>query len=282
MMLDYLLGRLQHIVPQHGLSRIVYHATRCRLPWLKNFIIGRFVRYFDVDMSQARQADGYAYPHFNAFFTRELRPGSRPVSDSGVCCPVDGFVSRTGDIEAGKIVQAKGKDYSLSQLLAGDEEMIGCFTGGSFATLYLSPRNYHRIHMPLDGVLRRMMYVPGRLFSVNPRTLAAVSGVFARNERLICLFETEAGPMAMILVGAIFVGNMEMVWHGEVDASGRSITQWSYRQGRLCLARGEEAGRFNMGSTVILLFGPDRVRWNASLVPDTPLLFGQSIAEIAG
>jgi len=280
--LDHLAVWPQYILPQYSLSRAIYYISRCRWRWFKDLIIKGFVRYFDVDTSQARQISIAAYPHFNAFFTRELKPAARPISDTGISCPVDGYISEIGDIAATKIIQAKGKSYDLASLLAHDEDMTGCFINGKFGNFYLSPRDYHRIHMPLDGVLTKMVYVPGRLFSVKQRTSRVVNNLFARNERVICLFETDLGPMAILSIGALFVASITMSWHGEIDPSKRTITEWSYQadERKRHFLKGAEMGHFNMGSTVILLFGPDKVNWNNGLAANTPIQVGQSIAQI--
>ena len=237
-------------------------------------------------MTLASEPDYRAYNSFNDFFTRELKAGSRPVAagDDQVICPVDGSVSQIGDINHTEILQAKGHVYDLTGLLAGDRELAASFQDGSFATLYLSPRDYHRVHMPLAGRLQQMLYVPGRLFSVNNATTSTVPGLFARNERVISIFQTESGLMAVILVGAIFVGSMETVWAGQIaPAQDRKLRRWDY-SGPGCdigLAKGDELGRFNMGSTVILLFENGRVEWREELKTDDAVVMGQAIAKIA-
>lgn len=280
---DYLKAWPQYLLPGHLLSRVMHAVTRIRYRPFKNAFTDWFAGRFQINMGEAQEPDPHNYEHFNAFFTRALKPGSRPVVDGpyDVACPVDGTVSQIGRISDDRIFQAKGHDYSLAQLLGGSEKRAAAFQGGSFATLYLSPRDYHRIHMPLDGTLREMVHVPGRLFSVNAVTARMVPGLFARNERVVALFDTEAGPMAMVLVGAIFVASIETVWSGVVTPpAGRVVRQWRYDKGQepLQLARGEEMGRFNMGSTVIVLFGPQAIDWARDLAADTPLRMGQRLA----
>lgn len=282
-LIDHLKAKPQYLLPGHLLSRLMLGATRLRPTLLKDAMIRAFIRWFDVDMSQAVERDPAAYPHFNAFFTRALRPETRPVvSGPGeVACPVDGTISQLGGIADGRIFQAKGHDYGLEQLLGGQAERAAPFRGGSFATIYLSPRDYHRIHMPLDGNLREMVHVPGRLFSVSPATTRAVPGLFARNERVVALFDTDGGPMAVVLVGAVFVAGIETAWAGLVSPpAGRVVRRWRYEGAdAVHLRRGEELGRFNMGSTVIVLFGPEQVRWAEGLAHGTTVRMGQLLGR---
>lgn len=270
----------QHAIPQHLLSRLVYKATRCKLRWWKNTLIAWFTRFYDVDLSIAKEPERDSHPDFNSFFTRELRPGVRILArEAGsVIAPVDGWVSEIGNILGDGITQAKGRRFTLSQLLGGDLELAEHFRDGSFTTLYLSPRDYHRVHMPVGGRLREMVYIPGRLFAVNPRSVRVVSSLFARNERIVSLFDTDAGLMALIMVGAIFVGSMDTVWHGAVTpARTRTLRRWHYERDTVCLDKGAEVGRFNMGSTVILLFKQGAVRWSDTLSPGERIQMGQSI-----
>jgi phosphatidylserine decarboxylase len=273
----------QYLLPQHLLTRCAHHVARCRVPFFKNFLIERFIRRYGVDMGDAESGAASAYPHFNAFFTRALRPDARPISpDPGVLVsPVDGEVSQSGAVTGGRILQAKGRDYTVAELL-GSETDAARFGDGRFATLYLAPHDYHRIHMPAAGRLESMRYIPGRLFSVNAATTAAVNRLFARNERVVCRFATGAGAMIVCMVGALIVGGIETVWHGAVTASGtrrphdRDYTGADAREFR----KGDEIGRFNVGSTVILLFEPDAVEWDPWLTPGTLLKFGQRIGKI--
>ncbi len=276
---------LLRVVPQHRLSRGVRCLTRIRRRWFKDLLIRAFMRRFRVDLSIAEGADASDYPDFNSFFTRALKPGVRPVvSGPGeIAVPVDGTVSQCGRIDGDRLIQAKGIDYRLAPLLGGSEALVDAFAGGSFATLYLSPRDYHRIHMPCDGTLRHMHYVPGRLFSVNDYSTRHVRDLFTRNERLVTVFDTAAGPMAVILVGAIFVSGIETVWAGEVTPDRPYGGRPPDAQGRLPqvrLARGAELGRFNMGSTVILLFGPKQARWADGIVPGATIRMGELMGQI--
>jgi phosphatidylserine decarboxylase len=280
---DKLKSWLQHPLPHHALSRLTHRLTRIRHVGFKDWGIRYFIGRFGVDMSEAVQPDLGAYEHFNAFFTRALHPHARPIAAGAkdVACPVDGAVSQIGAIEGGRIFQAKGQSFTALELLGGDAQAAAHFEHGSFATLYLSPKDYHRIHMPVDGSLTRMIHVPGRLFSVNPPTTRAVARLFARNERVVCLFDTPAGPLALVMVGALNVASIETVWAGEVTPPQRSRVQsWDYPQGKIKLAKGEEAGRFNMGSTVVLLFAKDRIRWEADYHPASPVRMGRKMASI--
>jgi len=282
---DRLRNLPQYLWPQRLLTGLTYRLTRARLPWLKDALIRGFVRHFRVDLAEALEPDARAYPDFNAFFTRALKPGVRPVAtgDRVVCCPVDGAVSQIGVADDDRLVQAKGRTFSLAALLGGDPERARPFRGGAFATLYLSPRDYHRIHMPLAGRLRVMVHVPGKLFSVSPLTARAVPDLFARNERVVALFDTPAGPMAVVLVGAINVASIETVWAGAITPPlGKTVRQWSYPpngEGSVRLDKGAELGRFNMGSTVILLFGRGAARWKPDIRPGAAVRMGQVLGK---
>lgn len=271
---------LQYLLPQHGLSRLVHALARVRVRWIKNALIRAFMRVFVPDLSDAAERNPRAYPTFNAFFTRPLAPDARPVAagNAAIACPVDGTVSECGSILGDRILQAKGYDYTLDALLAGRTPLVKRFEGGRFATIYLAPWNYHRIHMPLAGTLTEAWYVPGRLFSVNRTTAAHVAGLFARNERLVCLFEG-ATSFALVLVGALNVGSMETVWHGEVTPRRpRALTSLPVgAPGEL--AKGEEMGRFNMGSTVILLLPPGDASWDDSLAAGRIVRVGERIGS---
>jgi phosphatidylserine decarboxylase len=280
---EYLKVLPQYLIPQHTLSRAVYRITRCKWKPLKNFLIKSFVSWFKVDMSLAKQPDGTTYIHFNDFFTRELRPDARPIvgDKNTIISPVDGSISQIGKINSGDIFQAKDRLYDLNALLAGDHEMAENFKDGQFTTLYLSPRDYHRIHMPLDGKLIKMTYAPGKLFAVNNHTVKVVEQLFARNERIISYFETAIGSMAIIMVGAMNVGSMETVWAGEITpTNNRSITITDYKDRQIYLKRGDEIGRFNMGSTVIVLFGKDRAHWLPALQLCQLITMGTTIGKI--
>jgi phosphatidylserine decarboxylase len=276
---------LQYLLPQHLLSALVHELTRSRLRWLKNALIGGFLQRFHPDMSEARQPDPFAFESFNAFFTRALRADARPADPetSALVSPVDGSVSQLGRLNGSWLVQAKGHAYTLESLLGVDGAWAEVFRGGAFATLYLAPFNYHRIHMPLAGTLRGAWYVPGQLFSVNATTAASVPGLFARNERLVCVFG--AGPLsfALVLVGALFVGSMETVWHGEVTPRRlrrRTELPLDGSRASLTLPRGAEVGRFNMGSTVILLLPPGSAEWRAALAPGSTVRVGAALAQL--
>ncbi|RFA30905.1 phosphatidylserine decarboxylase [Alkalilimnicola ehrlichii] len=271
-------------LPHHAISRLTLAVTRCRWSWLKNALINAFVRAFKVDMSEAAAPEATAYEHFNAFFTRELKPGARPLPDSptAIISPADGAISAIGPIEHDQLLQAKGHTYSVADLLGGDTELAQRFHGGRFVTVYLSPRDYHRIHMPCAGKLQRMIHVPGRLFSVGAHTVRTVPRLFARNERVVNLFEGEHGPMAIVLVGAINVGSIETVWSGVVTPpAGKRVRSWEYdQQNATQLARGDELGRFNMGSTAIVLFGPGQMEWDNTLENEQKVRMGQALGEL--
>ncbi|HEU4623127.1 MAG TPA: archaetidylserine decarboxylase [Steroidobacteraceae bacterium] len=276
---------MQHVLPQHFLTSIVYSLTRSRATAVKNWLIRSFVRSFKPDMADAAEPNPLAYGSFNEFFTRALRPDARPfVRDERTCIsPVDGTVSQLGRIDGMQLLQAKGRHYSLDALLAGANAWNASFKGGSFATLYLAPHNYHRIHMPLDGTLVGAWYVPGKLFSVNATTAAAVDNLFARNERVVCVFENGPLVFALVLVGALFVGSMQTVWHGEITPRRpRRPLQLplTHLRAPTRLAQGDEMGRFNMGSTVILLLPPGAAQWLPDLRATTPIRMGQPLARL--
>ena len=271
--MDQLFILLQHLLPQHLVSRLVGWLADSEISWIKDTFIRLFARHFDVDMNQAAEPDLGAYPSFNAFFTRALAEGARPmaVGEDAVLCPADGAVSQLGEISGGSIFQAKGRSYSCEELL-GDTERARTWENGSFATIYLSPRDYHRVHMPLAGDLEAQTYIPGKLFSVNQVTAANVDRVFARNERLVCYFDTPAGPMAMVLVGAMIVAGIRTVWSGQVAPPPREprTVDFKHAPAGISLARGEEMGRFLLGSTVILLFPEGRVEWDPKFEAGSP------------
>ncbi|AOU97608.1 phosphatidylserine decarboxylase [Acidihalobacter yilgarnensis] len=282
MLSNYLKAWPLYLLPHHALSRVIYALTRIRSP-LAAPVIRWFVRVYGVDLEEAVHTQIREYPSFNAFFTRALQSTARPLDSdpNSVISPVDGTVSAIGSIDADRIFQAKGRDYSLAELLAG-EDAAQPYRDGNFSTLYLSPRDYHRIHMPIDGVLRHMTYIPGRLFSVAPHTVATIPRLFARNERVVAHFDTPVGPMAVIMVGAINVAAIETVWAGLVTPpAGRHVCQLSYPDDgdeAIRLARGAELGRFNMGSTVILLFGPGAIDWSTELATGQAVRMGSRLA----
>jgi phosphatidylserine decarboxylase len=267
----------QYILPQHALSRLILRATRVRAPWFKNWLIKGFLKLFAVDMTEALSGDPFCYGSFNEFFTRELKPGVRAIASGArdIACPVDGAISQAGRIEGELLLQAKGRSFSLTDLLAA-QSWAKHFEGGTFATIYLAPFNYHRIHMPLRGDLKATVYVPGRLFSVNTTTASLVPRLFARNERVLTLFETPAGEFSLVLVGALNVGSMATVWAGDITpAARRAVTVLPPQQ--FALDKGAELGRFNMGSTVILLFQANRARLNAAVQAGASVRVGQSL-----
>ncbi|MEP0203776.1 MAG: archaetidylserine decarboxylase [Halioglobus sp.] len=281
--MDSLFIFLQHVVPQHLLSRTMGYLAELRRPlWLKNWVIKQFVAHFRVDMSEALEPDIETYSHFNAFFTRALKEGARPIADASIVCPADGAVSQLGKIEGGRIFQAKGQHFSTTELLGGDVERAIAFKDGDFATIYLSPRDYHRVHMPIAGTLTATCYIPGELFSVNGTTAENVDRLFARNERLVCHFDTETGPMAMILVGAMIVAGIETVWSGQVapPLATPDLRDYKVAPEAIHLKKGEEMGRFKLGSTVILLFGEDAIDWLDHYQAGTTTRLGEALADL--
>jgi phosphatidylserine decarboxylase len=271
----------QYIVPQHGLSRLVGWFASTKIEFIKNLFIKNFAKKFDVNMDEAKIEDLEAFPCFNDFFTRELKDGARPIAEDALVSPADGAVSQLGKIELGRVFQAKGRDFSVTELLGGDSERATPFMSGDFATIYLSPKDYHRVHMPCAGTLKETIYVPGDLFSVNPATAEGVDGLFARNERLVCMFDTEYGPMAMVLVGAMIVAGIETVWSGQVCPLPKEAQVQKYDGGEIKLEKGEEMGRFKLGSTVVLCFPPDMVKFKEEIKAQTPLMMGQAFGDKA-
>ncbi len=279
-----LFVQIQHLIPQHLLSKAMYHIARSEWEPLKKILVAQAIKRFDIDMSIAMEPDPDAYPSFNAFFTRPLRPDARPLATDpkAICCPADGRVSQLGRIHDGRILQAKGRDFSVFELLGGDEKWSALFKDGEFITIYLSPQDYHRIHTPRDGTLHRTVHVPGKLFSVNPTTTRAVPKLFARNERLCCLFESDIGPLAVVLVGAIFVSSIETVWGSEyLTPKEVAVSDFGPPAMSVELKRGEEMGRFNMGSTVIMLLPKGRGQWSKALKRGMRIKMGQPIAMVA-
>lgn len=280
---DKLLTLPQYAVPQHLLSRFVGWLAESRIPFIKNTFIRNFATRYRVDMSEAVQENPLAYENFNAFFTRALKPGARPidVTSDGIACPADGAISQHGDIQGDLLFQAKGHYFSLLELLGGDAERAQPFRDGKFATVYLSPRDYHRVHMPITGTLREMIYVPGDLFSVNTRTAANVPRLFARNERVVAIFDTELGPLAVVLVGAMIVASIETVWAGIVAPMARQVRVTDYRHAPqpIVLEKGAELGRFRLGSTVILCFPAGVVAWDEKFRDGTPTRMGERLGK---
>lgn len=281
--LDHSFAALQQILPQHGLSALMHRLARSQRPYVKRGLINGFQKLIGVDLAEAEQTDRSAYPSFNAFFTRELKADARPIAIEGnsLVCPVDGAVSQAGAIDGDSLFQAKRASFTTAELLA-DEALAEQFHAGLYSTIYLSPKDYHRIHMPVTGQLKEMIYIPGKLFSVNSSTTRAIPKLFARNERVACVFDTALGPMVMVLVGAIFVGSIETVWHGEVTAPRlKSITRWSYTGAEaITLKAGAELGRFNMGSTIIMLLPAGSAELSDDLAPGKTVRMGQNIGRL--
>ncbi len=270
--MDFLFVQLQYLMPQKALTSVMGALAACQTVWLKNLLIRAFIAVYSVNMSEAVHADPDAYASFNDFFTRALVAGARPIAEepNAIVSPADGVLMQAGGISSGRLIQAKGRDYSLVDLLGGDVHRAAPFLNGAFATIYLSPRDYHRVHMPLSGQLKETIYVPGRLFSVNDATAARVPDLFARNERLISVFEGEAGPFAVIMVGAMIVSGIDTVW-------GRAAGPGGVAPAGVVLDKGEEMGRFNMGSTVIVVFAEDAVDLSAAPPTGSQVRMGQKI-----
>jgi len=271
---------LQYFLPKQALTALAGRVARWRGGAATTSLIAWFVQRYRVNMIEAANPDLASYATFNDFFTRELKPGARPVAAADLICPVDGAISQFGPIEGQQIFQAKGHQYSSTALVGGDAALAQQFDHGHFATLYLSPRDYHRIHMPCDGRLTRMIYVPGDLFSVNPATARGVPGLFARNERVVCVFEGARGPFVLVLVGATIVGSMATVWHGGVNAPrpGR-LCEWRYEEKSIVLKKGDEMGRFLLGSTVVMLFPKSPLQFNAAWQPGGTVRLGEVMAS---
>lgn len=275
---DFPAVLLQYLLPKLALTRLAGRFARARAGRWTQIAIRRFVRRYRVDMAEAAQPDPAAYATFNDFFTRALREGVRPLAPAGWLCPVDGTVSQFGAIEGDRCFQAKGHDFGTRALVGGDASLADRFIDGHFATLYLSPKDYHRIHMPCAARLLRMIHVPGTLFSVNPATARGIPGLFARNERVVCEFSTEDGPMVMVLVGATIVGSMATIWHGVVNPPRPAeVREWRYNDREILLRRGDEMGRFLLGSTVVMLFPKGSIRFDRSWSPARPVRVGEAM-----
>lgn len=272
---------MQYVLPKQGLTTLAGRLASAEAGSLTTRMIRAFVARYGVDMAEAANPDIASYKSFNEFFTRPLREGVRPLAAADFICPVDGAISQFGPIAKDQIVQAKGHEYSTAALLGGDAALAREFDAGEFANLYLSPRDYHRLHMPCDGVLRRMIYVPGDLFSVNPVTARGVPNLFARNERVVCVFDSpEHGSFAMVLVGATIVGSIATAWHDVVNPKRTgSLREWTYAPGEVSLGKGAEMGRFLLGSTVILLFGAGRIGFNRSWAPEGKVRLGETMGN---
>jgi phosphatidylserine decarboxylase len=274
---------LQHLVPQHALSRLAGRVAASEAPWLRDRLIRRFAAAYGVDLSEAARGIG-EFASFNDFFTRELKPGARPLADTAqfILSPADGAVSQLGPVSGGRIIQAKGRDYSVAEILGCGAEEAARFEGGSFMTIYLSPKDYHRVHMPAAGTLAKTSYIPGDLFSVNTATAAGVDRLFARNERLSCRFDGPDGHFASIMVGAMIVAGIDTVWPNTFRTHASTPVHEDFAGQDRRFAAGDEMGRFYLGSTVVLLFEPGRVAWREDLVPAAPLRMGEAIARRIG
>ena len=280
-MYDNLFVALQHGLPKQALTVFAGWVAQWRGGRITHAIIQWFVGKYQVNMGEAADPDISNYACFNDFFTRALKPGARPLADAPFVCPVDGAISQLGRIAGDQVFQAKGHSFSTQALVGGDVSLAAQFQDGAFATIYLSPKDYHRIHMPCAGVLKRMIHVPGQLFSVNPATARGVPGLFARNERVVCVFETEGRPWVLVLVGATIVGSMATVWHGLVERSHQGVRQWDYPGQEISLAQGQEMGRFLLGSTVVMLFPPGPMFFNPLWKSAGAIRMGQAMAERA-
>jgi phosphatidylserine decarboxylase len=275
---------LQHLLPKQRLTRFAGRVAGAEHGRLTNRLIRWFVGRYGVNMEEAENSDTLSYKSFNAFFTRPLRSGARPLADADFICPVDGAISQFGAIDDHHILQAKGHRFTVSDLVGGDDTLAAQFRHGSFANLYLSPKDYHRLHMPCEGTLTRMIHVPGALFSVNPVTARGVPNLFARNERVVCLFESPRfGPFVMVLVGATIVGSMATVWHGVVNSKRTNkVAEWNYADQSIVLKQGEEMGRFLLGSTIVMLFKQDTIAFNPEWEPERPVRLGEVMGHLPG
>ena len=279
-MSDRLAVLPQYLIPKQALTVLAGKLASAQAGSLTTSVIRWFVGRYKVNMAEAANPDIASYPSFNEFFTRPLQAGARPLADADFLCPVDGAISQFGPIERDQIFQAKGHSYSTTALVGGDRDLADRFENGSFATLYLSPRDYHRIHMPCDGRLTRMIYVPGALFSVNPTTARGVPGLFARNERVVCVFDTANGPFVLTLVGATIVGSMATVWHGVVNPPRPGVVrEWRYDEQNVVLRKGEEMGRFLLGSTVVMLFPKNALAFNPEWAPTRAIRMGEAMGQ---
>jgi phosphatidylserine decarboxylase len=277
---DQLAVLPQYLMPKLAMTRLAGRIASAEWGALTTWVIEGFISRYKVNMSEAVHEDPAHYKSFNEFFTRPLKEGVRPLASSTWVCPVDGAISQCGAIELDQIFQAKGHQYSTRALVGGDAALAAQFQNGQFATLYLSPRDYHRIHMPIAGKLLRMIHVPGDLFSVNPTTARGVPGLFARNERVVCEFETAQGPMVLVLVGATIVGSMATVWHGQVNPPRPGmVREWHYDTQNVLLQKGEEMGRFLLGSTVVMLFQQNSIAFPTDWLSTRPLQMGEAMSQ---
>lgn len=271
---------LQHALPHKLLAKIAFWCAECRIVWIKNFLINYFIKRYPVKMQEAIEQDPFAYACYNDFFTRKLKPSCRPIAsqETAIVSPADGCIAQLGSIQETAILQAKQHEFCLHALLGGQQGLTDIFTNGEFATIYLAPKDYHRVHMPLAGTLRQMLYIPGKLYSVGTFAADNIPGLFAKNERVVSIFETPHGPMAVILVGAMIVGSIETVWAGTITPPhSQMLKLYEYPPKKVVLNKGDELGRFKLGSTVIVLFPKGVVKW--TLPADTDVRFGQTIGE---
>lgn len=278
-MLDSLFVLLQYCLPQHAISRLAGKLANTTNPKIKNFLIEKFASHYKVDLSEAQEPNCQNYPTFNQFFTRALKPSARSIDAShhSIVSPADGAISEMGSLTKDKLLQAKGRHYTLNELLADDVALAQEFYNGQFATIYLSPKDYHRVHMPCDGKLVKTIYIPGKLFSVNNATVNRVPNLFARNERLVCAFQTQHGPMLLILVGAMIVSGISVVWEEQAPAADHIVNK--YHEKPISLKKGEEMGRFHLGSTVIILLPRNAMQWLDSLSSADTVRMGQLLGK---
>ncbi len=280
--MDQLFVALQKLIPQHTLTRLTGILAGTRVNWIKSLFIRQFILRYGVDLSEAKIENPDNFATFNDFFCRELKSGIRPIAegDDAIASPADGVISQIGDINTDRILQAKNHDYSVAELVGGDAALASRFENGKFATVYLSPRDYHRVHMPFDGQLQTMLYVPGDLFSVNRVTTDHLPGLFARNERIICVFDSPNGPFAVVLIGAMIVGSIDTVWDGQITPIKKQVRRFDYTTHReINLKKGEEMGRFKLGSTVVLLFPSGKANWNNNIAAGASVRMGQWIGR---
>ena len=286
MSLDRIKIALQYAMPKHAISRLVGKVAAAEAGWITTKAISMFIKAYKINMAEAKLKNATDFKTFNDFFTRELEDGARTIdtNPATLCYPVDGAISQQGDIVGGQLIQAKGFNYSLVSLLGGDEKTAEAFQGGTFSCIYLAPKDYHRIHMPMAATLREMIYVPGELFSVNPLTANNVPNLFSRNERVVCVFDTKHGAMAMVLVGATIVASIETTWAGTITPpAGKDIFRWSYPtegEAAITFNKGDEMGRFKLGSTVVSTFAPNMIKFNESAGPETVTRLGEHYADL--
>lgn len=273
----------QYILPKHLFTFIAGKLAEAKMGAFTTFLIKKFIKQFNIDMSEAKHSEAEDFDTFNDFFTRELKSGLRPIveGDENLAIPVDGCISQQGEIKQGRIFQAKGHDFSLRELLGGRDDIAAPFDDGLFSTIYLAPKDYHRIHMPITGKLEQLIFIPGDLFSVNPLTAQNVPNLFARNERAVAIFSTAVGPMAMVLVGATIVGSIETVWEGTLKAQkNKELQYWDYQDQEIVIEKGDEMGRFKLGSTIVALFPKDSIEFNEQLEPSSVMRLGKLFATV--